>query len=103
MIHISFYVPVEDADKVKAAMFHAGAGKIGNYDNCSFEVKGTGHFRPLPGSNPAIGSEGKMESVEELKVEMVCEDHLIKGVVEALKKSHPYETPAYYVIKTLDY
>lgn len=103
MIHISFYVPVKDAEKVKNAMFQAGGGKIGNYDSCSFETKGTGQFRPLPGSHPTIGSECKIETVEELKIDMVCEDHLVKDVVAALKKSHPYETPAYYAIKMLDY
>lgn len=103
MIHISFYVPVKDAEKVKEAMFAAGAGRIGNYDYCSFEMKGTGQFRPLPGSHPTIGSECKLESVEELKVDMVCEDEVIRDVIQALKKSHPYETPAYYAIKTLDY
>ncbi len=103
MIHISFYVPIKDADVVKNAMFQAGGGRMGNYDFCSFEVKGIGQFRPLPGSRPAIGSQEVLERVEELKVEMVCEDHLAKDVIEALKKSHPYETPAYYTIKTLDY
>jgi hypothetical protein len=103
MFHISFYVPIHDADKVKNAMFQAGAGKIGNYDSCSFEMKGMGQFRPLTGSNPAVGSQGLLEHVEELKVEMVCDDQYIKDVVAALKKSHPYETPAYYVIKTLEY
>jgi hypothetical protein len=103
MIHISFYVPVKDAEKVKDAMFQAGGGKIGNYDYCSFEVKGQGQFRPLPGSHPTIGSECKLETVEELKVEMVCEDDLAEAVITALKKSHPYETPAYYAIKTLGY
>lgn len=103
MIHISFYVPLKDAEKVKSAMFLAGGGKIGNYDSCAFEMKGTGQFRPLSGSSPAIGKIGSVETVEELKVEMVCEDHLLSAVLDALKKSHPYETPAYYAIKTLDY
>lgn len=103
MIHISFYVPIKDAEKVKNAMFQAGAGRIGNYDFCSFESKGTGQFRPLPGSNPAIGSECKIETVDELKIEMVCEDNYVREVIAALKKSHPYETPAYYIIKALDY
>jgi hypothetical protein len=103
MVHISFYVPVKDAEKVKNAMFQAGAGRIGNYDYCSFESRGTGQFRPLPGSHPAIGSENKVETVEELKIEMVCEDEFVREVIGALKKSHPYETPAYYAIKTLDY
>jgi hypothetical protein len=103
MIHISFYVPVNDAEKVKAAMFQAGAGKIGKYDCCSFEVKGIGQFRPLTGSNPTIGSHFELETVEELKVDMVCDDAIIREVIDALKKSHPYETPAYYATKTLDY
>ncbi len=103
MIHICFYVPMKDADRVKNAMFQAGAGKIGNYDQCSFDSIGKGQFRPLPGSNPTIGSQNMLETVQEVKVEMVCEDHLARDVVEALKKSHPYETPAYYAIKTLDY
>ncbi len=103
MIHISFYVPVNDADAVKNAMFQAGGGRIGHYDSCSFEVKGIGQFRPLSGSNPTIGSESVLERVEELKVDMVCEDHLAEDVIAALKKSHPYETPAYYAIKTLEY
>jgi hypothetical protein len=103
MIHISFYVPVKEAEKVKNAMFQAGAGKIGNYDYCSFEMRGTGQFRPLPGNNPTIGSECKVETVDELKIDMVCEDACAKEVIAALKKSHPYETPAYYAIKTLDY
>ena len=103
MIHISFYVPIKDAEKVKNAMFHAGAGRIGNYDSCSFEVKGIGQFRPLAESRPAIGTQNILEIVEEVKVEMVCEEAIIQEVISALKKSHPYETPAYYAIKTLNY
>lgn len=101
MIHLSFYVPVKDAQRVKNAMFEAGAGKIGNYDFCSFDIKGIGQFRPLAGSHPTIGSEGQLEQVEELKVEMVLEDKVLTQVIEALKANHPYETPAYYAIKTL--
>lgn len=103
MIHLSFYVPVKDAERVKEAVFQAGGGKIGNYDSCAFEIRGIGQFRPLEGSRPAIGSQDQVEKVEEVKVEIVCEEHLIEDVVRALKKSHPYETPAYYAIKMLDY
>lgn len=60
MYHIAFYVPVTHADKVKTKMFQAGAGKIGNYDQCSFEYKGIGQFRPLSGSNPFIGSKNQV-------------------------------------------
>lgn len=101
MMHISFYVPVEHAEKVKSAMFNAGGGKIGNYDYCSFEFKGIGQFRPLEGSRPFVGEKEEIEHVKELKVEMVCEDDLVTAVVAAMKSAHPYETPAYYVIKTL--
>lgn len=101
MMHISFYVPVSDAEKVKAAMFEAGGGRIGNYDQCSFDINGLGQFRPLAGSHPTLGKQGSVERVAELKVEMVCEKHLVKDVIAALKEAHPYETPAYYVIETL--
>lgn len=101
MIHLAVYIPISDAPKVKAAMFAAGAGRIGNYDCCSFEIRGLGQFRPLKGSSPAIGQTGVLEQVEELKVEMVCEELVLENVIKALRDSHPYEMPAYYVIKTL--
>lgn len=101
MFHIAFYVPNEHAEKVKEAMFNAGAGKIGNYAKCSFEYSGLGQFETLPGGQPFIGEVGKLEVVPELKIEMVCDDQYIEEVIGALKKTHPYETPAYYVIKTV--
>lgn len=102
MFHIAFYVPEDHAEKVKDAMFQAGAGKIGNYEKCSFEYKGLGQFKPLPGSNPFIGSQDELEKVPEIKVEMVCESEHIVTAIEALKSTHPYETPAYYVIETVN-
>lgn len=102
MIHLAFYVPVSDAEKVKAAVFLAGAGSIGNYGECSFEISGIGQFRPLKGSDPTIGQIGDLERVPELKIEMVCDDEKLEDVIWALKDSHPYETPAYYAIKTLN-
>ena len=99
MYHIAFYVPSKEAEKVKEKMFLAGAGKMGNYDKCSFESKGIGQFRPLPGSNPFIGHQGEVEHVEELKVEMICKKECLKEVIRAMKETHPYETPAYYVIE----
>lgn len=102
MYKISFFVPENAAEFVKMGMFNSGAGKIGHYDHCSFETLGTGQFRALPGSNPSVGSLLELEKVRELKVEMVCEDHLIKEVIEVMKKNHPYEMPAYDVIKLID-
>ncbi len=103
MIHFAFYVPEENLEEVKAAVFAAGAGKIGNYDCCCFETRGQGQFRPLEGSKPYLGTQELLERVEEIKVEMVVETESIKAVIDALKKAHPYETPAYYVIETLGY
>jgi hypothetical protein len=103
MLHITFYAPVEHVEAVKEAMFAQGAGKIGSYDRCSFQTLGDGQFRPLGGSDPYVGSQGMLERVKEFKVEMVCEESVVTQVIAALKSSHPYETPAYYVIKTLSY
>ncbi len=102
MYKICFYVPENAVEIVKNALFSAGAGRIGNYDSCCWQVLGTGQFRPLENSKPAIGQTGKVEAVSEYRVEMVCEDKLIKSVVEALRESHPYEEPAYDVLKLED-
>ena len=102
MYKIVVFIPETHSEKVKNAMFDNGAGKIGDYDSCSFETRGTGQFRPLPGSNPYIGKENLVEKVEEVKVEMVCPPDCIKEVVEAMKNSHPYEMPAYDIIKLVN-
>jgi hypothetical protein len=99
MFHISFYVPLDHKEKVKEAMFAAGAGRIGNYAECCFEVRGIGQFRPLSGSRPFVGKDGEVEFVTEVKIELVCEKESLEASIDALKKSHPYETPAYYVIE----
>jgi hypothetical protein len=98
MYKIDFYVPVSDAEIVKSAMFFAGAGRIGNYEHCSFETLGTGQFKPLKGANPAVGELNKLEKVSELKVEMICEEENILAVIKAMKKNHPYEVPAFQVV-----
>lgn len=102
MYHIAVYIPETHVDEVKEKMFAAGAGRIGNYEFCSFEYKGTGQFRPMPESSPFLGKQGEIEKVEEVKVEMVCKNDLLKEVVKAMKEAHPYETPAYYVIETVN-
>ena len=91
---LCFYVPEEHAEAVKNAVFEAGAGRIGNYDCCSFQVAGQGQFRPLEGSDPYIGGQGEIETVREFRVEIICiEDHL-KAALSALRLAHPYEEPA---------
>lgn len=99
MYKLCFFVPVENAEKVKDAVFLTGAGRIGCYDQCSWESLGTGQFRPLSGSKPAIGQIDEIEKVQELKVELVCSDECIKQAVSALKQAHPYEEPAYEVFR----
>lgn len=103
MYKICFYVPDNTVEIVKQALFSAGAGRIGNYDSCCWQVLGSGQFRPLENSNPAIGKTGEIETVSEYRVEMVCEDKIIKEVVEALRQSHPYEEPAYDIVKLEDF
>lgn len=95
MIKLEFYVPKEHLEEVKDALFAKGAGEIGNYNSCSWEVLGQGQFHPTAESVPFIGERGKLEHVEEYKVEMICKDELIQDVIQALKDIHPYETPAY--------
>jgi hypothetical protein len=101
MFSIVFYVPDSDLEKVKDAMFAAGAGRIGNYDRCCWQVRGTGQFRALDGATPTIGAVGAVARVDEWKVEMVCEESVVREVVKALHDAHPYETPAYHVLRTM--
>ena len=95
MYKIYFYVPETHLESVKKALFANGAGKLGNYDNCAWQTLGTGQFRALAGSHPAIGELYKLEKVNEYKVETVCEDSLLERILKTLLDAHPYETPAY--------
>lgn len=103
MYKIGVYVPKDFAERVKMAMFSAGAGKIGNYEHCSFEFSGVGQFKPLNGANPHLGQIDHLEKVEELRIEMVCEKTFIKEVIQKMKEAHPYETVAYDVVECLDF
>ncbi len=102
MHKLVFFVPESHLEKVKSVVFAAGAGRIGNYDQCCWQVEGRGQFRPLTGSNPFIGQKDQLEQVPEYRVEMVCEDSLIKSAVSALRKAHPYEEPAIDVWRLAD-
>jgi hypothetical protein len=96
---LSFFVPEDYLEAVKSAIFATGAGRIGNYDHCCWQVLGQGQFRALEGSDPFLGQQNKLEIVAEWKVELVCSDELIQPAVRALKQAHPYEEPAYDVWK----
>lgn len=99
MYKLIFFVPEEACEPVKIAVFASGAGRLGNYSECSWQVLGQGQFRPLENANPFIGDISRLERVLEYRVEILCEPGCIKEAVAALKKSHPYEEPAYEVIK----
>ena len=92
---IDVYVPETHAEAVKQAMFAAGAGTIGNYDCCCFQTVGRGQFRPLDGSSPYLGSAGRVEQVTEWKLEMIFPEEKLQEVIAALRRAHPYETPAF--------
>lgn len=94
MYKLVFYVPHANAEQVKEAVFATGAGKIGDYDKCCWQVTGTGQFRPLEGSNPHLGQHNQLERVDEYRVELVCSDEQINAAVDALREAHPYEEPA---------
>ena len=97
MYKLVFFVPETHLEQVKSAVFAAGAGRIGDYDQCCWQGKGTGQFRPLVGSNAFIGTLNQLEQVSEYRVEMVCDDVFIKVAVAALREAHPYEEPAFDV------
>lgn len=99
MFKFIVFVPESHLERVKDAMFDAGAGRIGHYDRCAWQMMGQGQFRPLPGSDPYEGEQGRVEVVDEYRVELVCPADRLQAVAAALRASHPYETPAYEVIR----
>ncbi|WP_097460510.1 NGG1p interacting factor NIF3 [Mangrovitalea sediminis] len=103
MYKICYFVPVSHLTETKQALFDAGAGRIGDYDSCAWQVLGAGQFRPLAGSHPFLGEPGQLEQIEEYKVELVCDDGLIEEAIKALKQAHPYEEPAYEVYKLAEF
>ena len=93
-IKIVVFVPARYSDNVRQAIGDSDAGKIGNYTYCSFSTKGTGRFKPQQGAHPTIGEVGKLEEVEEERVEVICLKKRARKVIEAIKKVHPYEEVA---------
>lgn len=94
---ISVFVPINFADKVAEAMHNAGAGKSGEYSDCSFRSSGTGYFKGSEKSNPSFGVKGKLEKVDEVKIEVLVNSFDVSKVLAAMKQAHPYEEVAYDV------
>ena len=91
------YVPVENADALREALFDAGAGHVGDYSHCGWSVTGTGQFLPLEGASPTIGGVGFIERVAEDRIEVVAPAGLRGAVLAAMRAAHPYEEPAFGV------
>lgn len=96
-----FYVPAGDTQAVLEALFAVGAGTIGEYEHCAFVHAGTGQFRPIGAANPTIGEVGRLEFVDEHRVELTFPRSLRERVVAALREAHPYEEPAFHVVENV--
>ena len=94
---LTTFVPISDSQKVLDALYAAGAGNIGNYENCSFRTEGIGSFKPVGTANPHIGTLNKVEEVAENRLEVIFPSHLERAILAALRVAHPYEEVAFYV------
>ena len=101
-VKIFVTIPVENVKDVRNAICEIGAGVIGNYTHCTYSVKGVGTFKPNDNANPFIGTQNKLEFVEEEKLEIVCDVNNVKRVVKKLREIHPYEEPAIDIVPLLD-
>src|SRR5690606_12350021 len=91
------FAPTNAAEEVRQALFSAGAGSIGNYDNCSFTLEGTGSFKGNEASNPTLGKRGELHFEKETQIGVTFAKHLKRGILKALFEAHPYEEVAYEV------
>jgi hypothetical protein len=91
LVKLVVFVPEENADEVRQALGEAGAGKIGEYSFCSYSIKGVGRFVPNDKASPHIGEAGKMEAVDEERIEVACEKDQAAEIIDVIKRVHPYE------------
>lgn len=94
-VKLVVFVPLTHTDAVRETLGKTGAGKIGNYDFCSFSSRGVGRFRGNENSNPTIGEPGKLEFVEEERIEVLVPREILNDVITAMKSVHPYEEVAF--------
>lgn len=102
-VKLVVFVPLTHADIVRKALGEAGAGKIGNYDFCSFSSRGVGRYRGNENSNPTIGKAGEFMEVEEERIEVLVPRAILESVIEKVKSVHPYEEVAFdvYVLESM--
>lgn len=103
LLKLVVFVPVEHAAVVRRAIGEAGAGRLGKYDHCTFETRGSGRYRPLEGSNPYKGRVGTVEEVEEVRLESVCREGDVPSVLAAMRAAHPYEEVAFDLIPLVNH
>jgi hypothetical protein len=101
-VKLVWFVPVDALEATRDAVFAAGAGRVGEYERCSWYTAGTGTFLGGEGTEPALGESGREEHVAELRVETVVPADRLDVVVDALRAAHPYEEPAYDVYELLE-
>ncbi|SPL71987.1 NGG1p interacting factor NIF3 [Acinetobacter stercoris] len=102
MLKLIYYVPESHLEVTKQAIFSAGAGGIGNYEHCAWQVLGTGQFKPTKNAQPFIGELNVLEQIPEWRVETIVDEVYAKKVSDALKASHPYEEPAFEFIQIIE-
>ena len=101
-VKIEVYLPAENLSQIQSALHQVNAGIVGNYDNVFATTEVTGHWRPLEGAKPAIGTIGEIETAPEIKIEINCKRELISEVLIAIRANHPYEEPLIRVIPILN-
>ena len=101
-VKLVWFVPADALDATRDAVFDSGAGRIGEYERCSWYTAGTGTFLGAEGTSPVVGESGTEEHVPELRVETVVPAEALDEVIAALRRAHPYEEPAYDVYPLLD-
>lgn len=101
-VKIVVFVPIENGDELRKVIGDSGAGTIGNYSHCSFSSHGYGRFKPNDNANPTIGENGNYETVEEERIEFICEKEKVIEIIDVIKKNHPYEEVALDIYPLLD-
>lgn len=99
---IVFTTLKEDSNAIREALGRVGAGTIGEYQYCSFTVTGTGRFKPTENAEPLIGEGGKLEAVEEERIEINCDHNNMRAALDAIRSMHPYEEPAIDIYQLVD-
>ena len=102
MLKLVVFVPEADSEDLKRALWEAGLGRQGDYRNCAFTVRGTGEVMPTEAADPHLGQADQQETVEELRIEMLCPDELKPRAVELIQQLHPYEEPAHEFYAIID-